>query len=209
MTRILINPAKRAGRKLLTNPQAMHAAVRAAFPPDIDETRSRVLWRVDSRGHEHVLYIVGPEMPDAQHIVEQAGWGSRPAQSADYTRLLGSLSRGQQWRFGLVANPVVTVHKGECHGVRGKVLPHVTANQQLGWLQKRCEAAGFSLCDDVAVTKRDRLRFSRAQSKVAISVARFEGTLEVADPDALRHTLELGIGKARAYGCGLLTLAKP
>lgn len=208
LTKILINPAKRQGRKLLTDPQAMHATVRAAFPPDIDETESRVLWRVDSRGHEHVLYIVGPEKPDAVHIVEQAGWDTRPPQTADYSRLLGSLTRGQRWRFALAANPVTTSHAGAAHGTRGKVVPHVTADQQLGWLKQRCESAGFTLDDDVIVTKREKLRFRRSESKVVLSVARFEGTLEVGDPEELRRTLVGGIGKARAYGCGLLTLAK-
>lgn len=208
MTRILLNPAKRQGRRLLTDPQAMHAAVRAAFPPDIDESSSRVLWRVDSRGHEHVLYIVGPEKPDALHIVEQAGWETRPPQTADYSRLLGSLTRGQRWRFGLVANPVTSSHAGVAHGSRGRVVPHVTADQQLAWLKKRSEAAGFLLDDDVAVTKRDTLRFRRSRAQVVVSVARFEGTLEVGDPEALRQTLVSGIGKARAYGCGLLTLAR-
>ena len=60
LTRIYLNPRKRGGRKLLTNPEAMHAAVRSAFPPDIDASSARVLWRADSQGDEHILYIVGP-----------------------------------------------------------------------------------------------------------------------------------------------------
>lgn len=36
----------------------------------------------------------------------------------------------------------------------------------------------------------------------------FDGRLEVTDPAALRRTLTLGLGKAKAYGCGLMTLAK-
>lgn len=35
----------------------------------------------------------------------------------------------------------------------------------------------------------------------------FDGRLEVTDPAALRRTLTQGIGKAKAYGCGLITLA--
>jgi CRISPR system Cascade subunit CasE len=34
----------------------------------------------------------------------------------------------------------------------------------------------------------------------------FDGRLEVTDPDALRRTLTQGI-RAKAYGCGLITLA--
>lgn len=225
MTRLFLNPQKRGGRKLLSNPQAMHAAVRAAFPPDIDEGQTRVLWRTDHRAHEHVLYIVGPEKPDATHLVEQAGWDTRPAQTADYARLLNSLMLGQRWRFELVANPVKSV-AGE-RGTRGKVVPHVTAEQQLEWLRYRSEGAGFQLQSvpveegetellDAAVIGRENLSFHRGsgssaqkQKRVSLRTARFTGNLEVTDVDQLRQTLTQGIGRGRAYGCGLLTLARP
>jgi CRISPR system Cascade subunit CasE len=35
----------------------------------------------------------------------------------------------------------------------------------------------------------------------------FEGRLLITDPDALRAALVTGIGPAKGYGCGLLTLA--
>ncbi|NLE94736.1 MAG: type I-E CRISPR-associated protein Cas6/Cse3/CasE [Dehalococcoidia bacterium] len=209
LTRIYLNPRKRGGRKLLTNPQAMHAAVRAAFPPDIDTAEARVLWRVDSHGDEHVLYIVGPEKPDALHIVEQAGWDTRPQQTAEYQRLQDSLVKRQQWRFGLVANPVSS--KAGDRGTRGKLVAHVTAEQQLTWLRERSESCGFKLLDDAAVVGRDRLVFQNMKEgstrRITVATARFNGTLEVTDVGALRNTLNQGIGRARAYGCGLLTLA--
>lgn len=209
-TRLYLNARKRGARKLLTNPEAMHAAVRSAFPPDIDTSESRVLWRVDSAGDTHTLYIVGPEKPDAGHIVEQAGWDSRPPQTADYKRLQDSLVRGQQWRFELVANPV-SAKAGE-RGTRGKLVPHVTADQQIAWLAQRAETAGFRLLDDATVVGRERLSFKKGADpkarRISVSIARFSGTLEVTDAEALRKTLNQGIGRARAYGCGLLTLAR-
>ncbi|MFI2415655.1 type I-E CRISPR-associated protein Cas6/Cse3/CasE [Streptomyces sp. NPDC018947] len=44
---------------------------------------------------------------------------------------------------------------------------------------------------------------------VTVVAVTFEGRLEVTDPEALRRTLTQGAGRARAYGCGLLTLAPP
>ncbi|MGV0423797.1 type I-E CRISPR-associated protein Cas6/Cse3/CasE [Corynebacterium sanguinis] len=213
-TRVLINPRTKGGAKLLTNPQAMHAAVRAAFPPDLDESSGRVLWRVDKHEHEHALYIVGPEKPTTRHIVEQAGWETRPGESADYSRLLGSLMKGQRWRFELVANPT---YSEPTPGKRGKVKAHVSASHQLEWLYARAGAAGFSLApreqqDSPAVLERSTEHFYRGGADkgrpVRIAKARFAGTLEVTDAEALRRTLVDGIGRARAYGCGLLTLAK-
>lgn len=216
LTRVLINPQRRQARKLLTNPQAMHAAVRATFPPDIEQEDARVLWRVDHRGHEHVLYVVGPERPDATGLVEQAGWATRPAQTAEYTRFLAALKKGQRWHFELVANPVMS--KAGERGTRGKVVPHVTPEQQLDWLIKKSVNAGFSVAGSgedgeglptARVVERANLRFRRRDRTVTVRTARFDGVLEVTDADALRSTLVHGLGKAKAYGCGLLTLAQP
>ena len=99
-TRVLLNPGKREGRSLLLNPQAMHAAVRGLFPPDLRSDAGRVLWRVDSSSaHTHLLYVVAPEVPDAAELVERAGWVTRPAQSADYRPMLDGLRTGQEWAF--------------------------------------------------------------------------------------------------------------
>ncbi|MCE7081877.1 type I-E CRISPR-associated protein Cas6/Cse3/CasE [Streptomyces sp. ST2-7A] len=47
----------------------------------------------------------------------------------------------------------------------------------------------------------------RKPGPVTMVTATFDGRLEVTDPDALRRTLTLGLGRGRAYGCGLMTLA--
>ncbi|MFF2945584.1 type I-E CRISPR-associated protein Cas6/Cse3/CasE [Streptomyces niveus] len=44
---------------------------------------------------------------------------------------------------------------------------------------------------------------------VSLVTVTFDGRLEVTDPQALRRTLTHGLGKAKAYGCGLMTLAPP
>ena len=208
-TRIFLNPRKRGARNLLTNPQAMHAAVRSSFPPDIETSESRVLWRVDHSGDVHTLYIVGPEKPDAGHIVEQAGWDTRPPETANYDRLLDSITRGQKWRFELTANPVSS--KAGERGTRGKLVAHVTAEQQTQWLRNKGEAHGFTLLEDATVIHRDSLGFNQVKgdtrNRITLASARFSGTLEVADAESRRSTLALGLGRGRAYGCGLMTLA--
>lgn len=213
LSRLYLNPLKRGAAKLLANPQAMHAAVRGAFPPDLDQENCRVLWRVDHREHEHILYIVGPEAPDAQHIVEQAGWSTRPAQTAEYDRFLSQIMKGQKWAFELVGNPVSSVTvPGRS---RGKVVPHVTAAQQVQWLVNKAPSAGFRVLvgeDDVPmvnVVERNDLHFRKddGSKRVSLRTARFRGRLEVTDAALLRDALQQGIGRAKAYGCGLLTLA--
>ncbi|MBC2681396.1 type I-E CRISPR-associated protein Cas6/Cse3/CasE [Corynebacterium anserum] len=215
-TKVLINPARRQGRTYLINPNALHAAVRYCFPADIDQTQQRILWRLDNRDHEHVLYIVGPEKPTTAHIVDEAGWETRPQQTADYDRMLSQLTLGQRWHFELLANPTKTLNQGR--DKRGKVVAHLSAHEQLKWLHRKAESMGVSFGSveestaRVIESKKLSFRKLRQDGKQGHSVhlitARYAGTLEVVDVDKLRETLTNGVGRAKGYGCGLLTLAR-
>ncbi|GAA5107389.1 type I-E CRISPR-associated protein Cas6/Cse3/CasE [Haloechinothrix salitolerans] len=216
LTKMQLNPQRRKARKLLSSPQAMHAAVLAGFPDSRPSEDGRVLWRVDSYGaHRVLLYISSPDKPDLTHLVEQAGWPTTQGwQTASYDSLLDSLETGQRWQFRLTANPVHAVRREGWSAT--KPLGHVTVVQQQQWLLDRQERLGFriapsSVADelDVAVVDRAVRRFDRNGSRVTISTATFEGHLDVADTDAFRCALTFGIGRAKSYGCGLLTLAKP
>ena len=228
-TTMPINPQKRGGRKLLGSPQAMHAAIMAAFPPGTAESGNqdvgRVLWRVDRNGHEHRLYIVSPERPDLTHVVEQAGWVGQIWDSAPYDALLDRLALGQQWAFRLTANPVTRGTASKREGTRGKVLPHVTPAQQTDWLLSKAARNGFEIrqnppegadepVPDVAVSSRADERFgrrdeeARATSVVTVRRVQFDGSLTITAPEDFRSMLVNGLGRAKAYGCGLMTLKK-
>lgn len=215
LTRMQLNPQRRGAQKLLSSPQAMHAAVLAAFADPQPSPEARVLWRVDTYERQRVLlYVVSPDQPDLTHVAEQAGWPTTEAWDArPYDGLLDSLRPGQHWHFRLTANPVRSGRRSDW--VDTKPLAHVTAAQQHEWLLARVERLGFKIpasgvdgvTPDVAVVHRAVRRFSRGDSRVTISMATFEGHLEVQDPAALRRSLLRGVGRAKAYGCGLLTLA--
>jgi CRISPR system Cascade subunit CasE len=216
LTRFRINPARRGARKLLTSPQAMHAAVLSGFAePDTGRAeKPRVLWRLDGSGHDQLLYIVSPAEPDLTHLVEQAGWPTTETwQSRRYADLLASLQPGQRWAFRLTANPV---HNGRLpHQSETQRIGHVTVEQQQRWLLSRAARAGFRLITaesgqpDLTIHRRHTYAFHRGGHRVTLRVATYDGHLEVTDADALRTVLTTGLGHAKAYGCGLLTLARP
>ena len=52
-------------------------------------------------------------------------------------------------------------------------------------------------------------RSDGAERSVTFRQATFDGVLRVDDPTLLRDSLVSGIGRAKGYGCGLLTLAPP
>lgn len=215
LSRIALNPARREGRKLLASPQAMHAAVLSSFAPGSSTSaNSRVLWRLDRQGPEAFLYVVSPAQPDFAHLVEQAGWPTTETWvSKPYTPLLAALSDGQHWHFRLTANPVHKVRiDGETRATDTKLRAHVSAGHQLEWLRSRTPRLGFEFAGkddapDVTVLDRKVAHFKRGEGKVTLAMATYEGTLVVSDAKRLREVLVAGIGRAKGYGCGLLTLA--
>ncbi|MDN6428220.1 CRISPR-associated protein Cas6/Cse3/CasE, subtype I-E/ECOLI [Acidipropionibacterium jensenii] len=223
LTQFDVNTGRREAQRLLGSPERVHAAVLGCFPPDQSSTDlGRTLWRLDrgTQRHDVRLMIASPLSPDMRALNAQAGWQTgSPARTADYDPFLLGLRSGTVWRFRLTANPTVSRRPAGEPRQRGQRVGHVTATQQLEWLVKRAERCGFALAADssgkpaVTVTRRDLLKFGRRTDgtgrTVTLSTATFDGTLEIRDADELRHALTHGIGPAKGYGCGLLTLAPP
>lgn len=215
LTRMALNPARRCFRELVASPHRMHAAVLAAFPPDVptSESSGRVLWRVDrGAGQQADLYLASPDEPDLTHLAEQAGWPTRPTwETRDYAPLLARLAAGQRWAFRLTANPVRRARPSV--DSKRRLSAHVTAGQQRDWLLVRAAGHGFAVpagragAPDVVVRERRIVQFRRDEATVTLALASYEGVLEVTDPERFRSALVQGIGRAKGYGCGLLTLA--
>ncbi|MBT2384067.1 type I-E CRISPR-associated protein Cas6/Cse3/CasE [Streptomyces sp. ISL-11] len=233
LTRFRINTARSEARRLLGSPHLMHGAVNMSFPepPPRDGHGPRVLWRVDSdRPADMKLFIVSPARPDLTHLVEQAGWPTLEAPgwtTFAYSEFLDALAAGDTWGFRLTANPVHNISKPtDKPGAPTRRAAHRTPRHQLRWLLDRQEKAGFAVVqkpserrltefgDEHELVLRDQLplQFRRppaAQSKQDVRFTRvtFDGRLRITDPVVFRRTLTHGLGKAKAYGCGLMTLA--
>lgn len=117
---------------------------------------------------------------------------------------------------------------------RSVVVGHRTVAHQLQWLLDRAASWGVRLPaartdtpvidadggdspagddpaaapPDVRVIARQRVSFARKDGgQVTFQQVTYEGHLVVEDPERLEQVLLSGVGKAKAYGCGLLTLA--
>lgn len=233
LTRFRINTARSGARRLLGSPHLLHGAVNMSFPapPPRDGKEPRVLWRVDQAAAGRAdLLIVSPSQPDLTHLVEQAGWPhlEQPGWATfAYQEFLDRLTEGDTWGFRLTANPVHNIRKpGDPAGARTKRAAHVTPRHQISWLLQRQEQAGFEvvrtpverrLTEDghehqVVVHDRLPLRFRKGDTagggrSVQFSRVTYDGRLRIIDVVAFRHILTHGLGKAKAYGCGLMTLA--
>lgn len=226
-----LNPVRRGARRLIGSPQAMHAAVMSCFPRSQADRAGRVLWRLDQTENSVLLYIVSGMAPDFTSLVEQAGWPQAQSwRTMPYERILDSIKVGNRYSFRFTANPTHSIRTNG--GTDTKRFGHITVAQQERWLLDRGIKNGFQIPqvsqastsspdryshDELGyafqVVRRSTLSFRRTKeartATVTLSQATYAGVLTVTDTDCLRSALVNGIGPAKAYGCGLMTLAKP
>lgn len=230
LSRIWLNPLRTGAQRMLRNPQVMHAAVLGGLSRQPVEERP--LWRLEAGSpHRLELLVLTRSMPSWEHIVEQGGWPSSDEPQTlvrSYEPLLDRIERGREFAFKVRANPVsVTRQPAKPSpsqarrlaepGARGARVPHRTAAHQLSWLTTRAERWGFEIPTtgagdpDVLLVGRDRTTFNKqageSRHRVILSTATFQGRLRILDPERARRSLLDGVGPARAYGCGLITLA--
>jgi CRISPR system Cascade subunit CasE len=220
LSRVEIRPQLRATRSALSSPQKLHAIVAASFPVltsdmasaegDVRNLHQRHLWRLDKFGHSLYILVASAIKPDFAHLIEQLGWGAshQTWETKSYDPFLAQLRQGQEWRFRLRANPTRNKKQSGAPKGRGVVYPYVRIDDQKQWLETRAPKHGFAL-KNFELVNQDISKFRRLEETVTLHVATFEGTLRIEEPDLLREALISGIGRAKAYGCGLLTLARP
>ncbi len=205
MSRIRLDPSRRETMQALSAPQRFHGAIEKAWPGD----RLRNLWRLDWYGDACDLLIVSSEALDLSGVAGQFGFGPTQWERKDYAPFLSRLKAGSRWQFRLCANPVVARAAGE---ERSTIKAFCREEEQVEWLLARAEKHGFSLEKKDACVLGDRwLIFSKGGSgpRVRIRQVTFGGVLTVTNADAFRQLLCEGIGKGKAYGCGMMTIARP
>lgn len=117
---------------------------------------------------------------------------------------------GQLLRFFLYANPVKTIKDGQRRkNPKGEVkscrVPLIDFDEQGQWLVKRLSGAAHVL--ELDINSLEPIFFRKKMTVAGkIQPVRYQGTLSVTQTDQFRVLLETGIGPAKAFGCGMLSL---
>lgn len=204
LTRMELDTRRRDTLKVLASLSKLHGIVESAF----NGPKKRNLWRIDSLNNKIYLMILSEDKPDLTQAADKYAPAEELAwQTKDYSNLLLRVKNGTVWRFRLTANPTKSV---AVPGKRGKVKACVTVNEQKEWLLKRAEANGFILKDeqfDVVHSKWHAFeKGSDDKREVTLRGVTYEGILLVEDEERFKQLLINGIGRAKAYGMGLMTL---
>jgi CRISPR system Cascade subunit CasE len=175
---------------------------------------SGFLFRIDPHTGGQVVIIVQSALkPDWDYAFHNAGY--LLAAAPEVKELDPRFAKGDRFQFRLVANPTKRIRKEskDDKGTPikekwiGKRVP-VPADQLKEWLSRRAEAAGFSIEEAITVQPGYIYMNNPQDGKARLFSARYDGVLTVTDPDSFQKALAAGIGPAKAFGFGLLSLAK-
>lgn len=206
LSRVEIDYDNRKISKELNHLGSFHNWVEQCFPDEFDNnSRSRKLWRIDKIQGKYYLLLLSEKAPDLAKLEMYGKKGS--AASKDYKRYLDSLYEGQRLRFRVTLNPIVS-RSEDGNNKRGTVYPLIKEVDQLNFLLQRSEKNGFILDTNDYYLLKSEFETLKKKNKQEVKVvkAEFQGELVISDKNKFIETLTKGIGKKKAYGCGLMTV---
>lgn len=205
ISRVALDSNDRKKLKDLTHLGAYHNWVESSFPEELRaNVRSRKLWRIDTLKGEKYLLLISEAEPDKKCLEKYGVSGT--AQTKPYDKFLESINEERVYRFRVTLNPVKSISQGI--GKRGRVVPEITAEQQMAFLESRAGKLGFELIpDEYQIVERSWEPFTKqGQKMIRLNKVTYEGMLKVTQKDVFYRTLTEGIGKKKAYGFGLMTI---
>jgi CRISPR system Cascade subunit CasE len=233
-----INPMRRKGRDVVANPSVAHGMVCQALAAQERERTLWRLEGDGRRAHLVALTQSRPSWAHVIEAAGWEGANGGEARIANLEPLFALVAVGRRFSFKVRVNPVSYTQKPKGEKLQGKLgrereaaggkvrgarIAARTAGQQTAWFLARTGDWGFDIpllggalagteLRDLVLDERRVFSFQkggRGGPLVTLSTATFVGNLVVTDAEKMREALVNGIGRGRAYGCGLITLGAP
>jgi CRISPR system Cascade subunit CasE len=194
-----------------------HRLLWSLFADGPDRKRD-FLWRDDGGRHwrRRTFITLSERLPeDRVHLFDVETKPFAPALAIGQRlrfRLRASPSSNERCpgaRRGKRRDPVAHALRGLTREERQQSRYHVLQRVGRDWLARQSERCGFHLPQDapLVVDGEDWWAVPRGGKEPAtFSVLDFEGVLELDDPAKFMDSLAAGIGRARAFGCGLMLI---
>lgn len=212
LSRLEFNLKSRRVQKELANRYELHRTLMHAFKPELPGGE-RLLFRLETeRGSAEVL-VQTQNLPNWAYFREDAGFiGYMMETEPQVKPFTPEFKMGQKFYFRLLANP--TYRKAGYKNKKGhsKRIGIKTEEDQIKWLMKKGQAGGFLPFGELVLKNMDSLHGVQVDGNekhiIKIDCVQFDGLLEVTNPEEFEQTFRSGIGSARGFGCGLLSLAR-
>ena len=216
--RLKFNLRSKRTWSLINQPYEMHRMISRAFSEDKEEYRAaRLLYRVEEHPEKGPQVIVQSKLPADWTLLEQEHFIDK----LDSTQAEFSFAEGRSLTFRLRANPCRFV-KGEKRGERAPMWDkkplgesveerdtriHKIEMEREAWMNKKAESSGFRIIS-LTVTPEGVSNPKQGANSLTLNSVMYEGVLRVTNSEIFLTALESGIGPAKGFGFGLLSLAR-
>jgi CRISPR system Cascade subunit CasE len=210
LSKLVLNPRSRQVQSELRDPYQMHRTLSKAFGDEPGTWQeARVLFRVEESSGCASVLVQSKTLPEWSAMTVPDDY---LAGNPETKELHPRLCPGQAMRFRLKANPTKKIADDKRPRPDGSPRPArvelFAEDKQMAWLHRKAEVGGFRVVESwVAASKKYYSSKRGAGGSIAHLGVTFEGVLEVVEPESFRAALESGIGSAKGFGFGLLSVA--
>ncbi|WP_369387169.1 type I-E CRISPR-associated protein Cas6/Cse3/CasE [Streptomyces sp. CG1] len=205
LARIRLNPHSRAVQRDLRDANEMHRTLMRLVPDQLGEAPRQaagLLYRLDVTDTTSTLLVQATTL-DPERLPDSYGHSD----VKDLTPMFNALKKGIAVRYRIVVNPVKTERLPlDQKGQRGKRIA-LTGPEADQWWTRRATEAGLQPHTLLPTPVAPAQPGSKGARPMRYHLVRYDGTAEVTDPDALANAVLTGVGRAKSYGAGLLSLA--
>jgi CRISPR system Cascade subunit CasE len=205
LSQLILNPASRMAQNECRNPYQMHRTLMQGFNCNREE--ANVLYRLDIHPYSDLMtLLVQSTIEPTWQPLTQVGQGQYLQSPPTYKVIELGLQNGRILTFRLRANPTIKKVRRDENGNRrnSNRVPLVQENKQLQWLEEKAKQSGFGLLD---VHINPEGKQTDYHKKLTIYTILVNGRLQITDSEKFNTALRQGVGPAKAFGCGLLSLA--
>jgi CRISPR system Cascade subunit CasE len=167
------------------DPVAAHKFIVAALP----ELTDRYLFRIDPEQDRFVIWL---------QSIDEPKWSYEPPEGFSVMCKQVDVPKSGKFIFKLQTNPSV-----QTDGTRISV----PLDKQLDWFKHKASESGFDI-EQVTITRHWPVPVNSKDKNWIIMASLFNGSLRITDEERFGQALVSGIGRSKAYGFGLLSLAK-
>ena len=198
LSRLFLDPRRATARRDLSNPYEMHRTLLRGVTEAETAGSERLLWRVEpGRSETPTLLVQTHHIPRWDAVLDhQPGYARVDDTSPKEYRL--ELRPGSRLRFRLKANACVK-REGKRHALR-------TPDEKLLWMEKRATANGLHV-EGATMVSTERLVARKRGLRITLDATLFEGVVSVEDATRAHAAVARGIGHAKGFGLGLLSVA--
>jgi CRISPR system Cascade subunit CasE len=212
LSQLVLDCRERTARHALANAYEMHRLLSRGYAYPRDGSQSAILFRVEQRGSGAPTVLVQTaQAPDWGLLPQgllQAVAGPKPLDDLRF-------QLHQRLRFRLRANPTKRLRAGSPAIAGAAIDPRwidrrvglAREADQLAWLARKGQHHGFRILD-VGIVPEGEVRFRKTVEGAVLTflAVRFDGLLEVTAAESFLEILRVGVGPAKAFGFGLLSV---